>query len=211
MMATASEPLPAKATPRAGVWMSLAALAALAFAAATLAKAGDGRDGIGLALRVTARLGFLLFWPSYIAAAMATLFGERWRALTRHARVLGMSFAAVLTVHLTLVAWICWIGAPPPLQTFVIFGIGAACAYVLLASSFDVVRRAMGPDAWRRVQSLGAGYILFAFAFDFFRPQPLKPLAFLVGYLPFDLLVVAGVALRLAAWWKKRQKDRKST
>ncbi|HLY79668.1 MAG TPA: hypothetical protein VKQ70_09860, partial [Caulobacteraceae bacterium] len=97
--------------------MSLAALAALAFAAATLAKAGDGRDGIGLALRVTARLGFLLFWPSYIAAAMATLFGERWRALTRHARVLGMSFAAVLTVHLTLVAWICWIGAPPPLQT----------------------------------------------------------------------------------------------
>lgn len=185
--------------------MGLAALAATLLAVAVLAKLGHDRSGIEAALRLTARLGFLLFWLSYVAGPMVTLFGERWRPLTRHARVLGMSFAAVLTVHLTLVAWICWIGAAPPLQTFVIFGIGAVCAYVLLASSFDAVRRAMGPQSWRRVQSVGAGYILVAFAFDFLRPQPLKPLAFLVGYLPFDILVVAGVALRLLAWWKKRR------
>ena len=185
--------------------MGLAALAATLLAVAVLAKLGHDRNGIEAALRLTARLGFLLFWLSYVAGPMVTLFGERWRPLTRHARVLGMSFAAVLTVHLTLVAWICGIGAAPPLQTFVIFGIGAVCAYTLLASSFDAVRRAMGPDTWRRVQSVGASYILFAFAFDFLRPQPLKPLAFLLGYLPFDVLVVVGVALRLLAWWKKRR------
>jgi hypothetical protein len=185
--------------------MGVATLAAALLAVAALTTVGHDKSGIGLALRLTARLGFLLFWLSYIAGAMVTLFGEHWRPLTRHARVLGMSFSAVLTVHLTLVAWICWIGAAPPLQTFVIFGIGAACAYALLASSFDVVRRAMGPDAWRRVQSVGAGYILFAFAFDFLRPQPLKPIGFLVGYLPFDILIVSGVALRLLAWWKRRR------
>ena len=184
--------------------MSLAALATAILAAVALAKFGHGREGIEAALRLTARLGFLLFWPSYVAGPMATLFGDRWRPLTRHARVLGMSFAAVLTVHLTLVAWLCWIGAAPPLQTFVIFGIGAGCAYVLLSISFDWARRALGPEVWRLVQSIGASYILFAFAFDFFRPQPLKPLGFLVGYLPFDILVVLGVALRLLAWRKKR-------
>jgi hypothetical protein len=204
-MAAATERLPVKAPPSGSVWMGFAALATAILAAAALAKFGHGRDGTETALRLTARLGFLLFWPSYVAGAIATLFGERWRPLTRRARVLGMSFAAVLTVHLTLVAWICWIGAAPPLQTFVIFGIGAVCAYALLASSFDMVRRAMGPEIWRRVQSVGASYILFAFAFDFFRPQPLKPLAFLVGYLPFDVLVALAVALRLLAWRKRRQ------
>jgi hypothetical protein len=203
-MAATTGPLPVKAPPRASVWMGLAALAAAILAATALAKAGDGKDGIATALRLTARLGFLLFWPSYVAGSMTILFGERWRPLTRHARVLGMSFAAVLTVHLTLVAWICWIGAAPPLQTFLIFGLGAACAYTLLLSSFEVVRRAMGPGVWRLVQSLGASYILFAFAWDFLRATGLKPLAFLVAYLPFDVLIVLGVALRLAAWWKRR-------
>jgi hypothetical protein len=204
-MAAVTERQSVKAPPSAAIWMSLAALAAAMLAAAVLAKLGHDRNGIEAALRLTARLGFLLFWLSYVAGPMVTLFGEGWRPLTRHARVLGMSFAGVLTVHLTLVAWICWIGAAPPLQTFVIFGIGAVCAYVLLASSFNMVRRAMGPEIWRRVQSVGASYILFAFAFDFFRPQPLKPLAFLVGYLPFDVLVALAVALRLLAWRKRRQ------
>jgi hypothetical protein len=204
-MAAATERLPVKAPPRASVWMGLAALTALAVAAATLAKAGVSQDGIALALRATARLGFLLFWPSYVAGSLATLFGQRWRFLTRHARVLGMSFVAVLTVHLGLVAWICWLGAAPPPLIFLIFGVGAACAYTLLLSSFDAVRRAMGPGAWRLVQSVGASYILFAFAWDFLRATGLKPLAFLVAYLPFDVLIVLGVALRLAAWWKRRQ------
>jgi hypothetical protein len=204
-MAAVTERQTAKAAPSATPWMGLAALAAAIVGAAALATLGHGEGGTAVALRLTARLGFLLFWPSYVAGSLATLFGERWRPLTRHARVLGMAFVAVLTVHLGLVAWICWIGAPPPLQTFIIFGLGVVCAYTLLASSFEIVRRTMGMPLWRRVQSLGAGYVLFVFAFDFFRPQPLKPLAFLVGYLPFDVMVIVAVALRLAAWWKRRQ------
>lgn len=205
LMAAATEVQSVEARPRAAIWMGLAALAAIALAAGTLATLGTAKTGVEAALRLTARLGFLLFWPSYAASPLATLFGERWRPLGRYARVLGMAFAAVLAVHLTLVAWFLWIGAALPLQTFVIFGAGAICAYTLLLLSIDQVRRAMSTPTWRLVQTIGTNYILFAFAYDFLRPQPLSAAAFLVLYLPFDVLVFLGPALRLLAWLKKRR------
>jgi hypothetical protein len=204
-MAAATEVQSVEARPRAAIWMGLAALAALALAGGTLGTLGAGKTGVEAALRLTARLGFLLFWPSYAASGLATLFGERWRPLGRYARVLGMAFAAVLAVHLTLVAWFLWIGAALPLSTFVIFGAGAICAYTLLLLSVDQVRRAMSLPAWRLVQTIGTNYILFAFAYDFLRPQPLSATSFVVLYLPFDILVFLGPVLRLLAWMKKRR------
>ena len=185
--------------------MPLAALAAIALAGVTLTTLGAGKSGVEAALRLTARLGFLLFWPAYAASPLASLFGEAWRPLGRYARVLGMAFSAVLAVHLTLVAWFLWIGAALPLRTFVIFGAGAICAYALLLISIDRVRRAMSAPAWRLMQTIGTNYILFAFAYDFLRPQPLSAVAFVVLYLPFDILVGLGPALRLLAWLKKRR------
>lgn len=204
-MAAASEVQAIEARPRAAPWMGLAALAALVVAVATLAMLGTGKTGVEAALRLTARLGFALFWPSYAASPLATLFGARWRPLGRYARVLGMAFSAVLAVHLCLVAWLCWIGAAPPVRTFVIFGVGAICAYVLLLCSIDRVRRALGDRAWRLVQSVGSNYILFAFAFDFLLSPPRATVSFLVAYVPFDILVVLGPMLRLLAWMKKRR------
>jgi len=134
------------------------------------------------------------------AAAHGTR-GQRWLARLAFAA----AFAAVLAVHLTLVAWFLWIGAALPLQTFVIFGAGAICAYTLLLCSIDQVRRAMSTPTWRLVHTIGTNYILFAFAYDFLRPQPLSVAAFLVLYLPFDVLVFLGPALRLLAWLKKRR------
>jgi hypothetical protein len=204
-MAAASEVQVIEARPRAAPWMALAALAAFAVAVATLATLGAGKSGVEAALRLTARLGFVLFWPSYVASPLATLFGARWRLLGRYARVLGMAFSAVLAVHLCLVAWLCWIGSAPPVRTFVIFGVGAVCAYTLLLLSIDRVRTAMGMPAWRLVQSIGANYILFAFAFDFLLSPPRATASFLAAYVPFDVLVVLGPVLRLLAWMKKRQ------
>ena len=203
-MVAATEVQSVEARPRARIWMALAALAALALAAGTLAALGTGKTGLEAALRLTARLGFLLFWPSYAASALASLFGARWRPLGRYARVLGMTFAAVLAVHLSLVAWFLLQGAALPRSTFVIFGAGAICAYTLLLISIDPVRRAMSMPAWRMIQTIGTNYILFAFAYDFLRPQPLSAASFLVLYLPFDILIALGPALRLLAWMKKR-------
>jgi hypothetical protein len=204
-MAAATEVQSVEARPRAAIWMGLAALAAFVLAAGTLTALGAGKTGVEAALRLTARLGFLLFWPSYVASPLATLFGEAWRPLGRYARVLGMAFSAVLAVHLTLVAWFLWIGAALPLRTFVIFGAGAICAYTLLLLSIEQVRRAMSAPAWRLVQAIGTNYILFAFAYDFLLSPPRASASFAVAYVLFDILVALGPALRLLAWMKKRR------
>jgi hypothetical protein len=179
-------------------------LAALALAAATLAAVGAERTGVETALRLTAILGFLFFWPSYAGGALATLFGETWRPLRRRARVLGMAFSAVLAVHLSLVALLCWIGSAPPAETFAIFGVGAICAYVMLLGSIDRVRRTLGEGSWRAVQTIGANYILFAFALDLVGQPPRPSVGYLTLYLPTAILTVLAPVLRFLAWLKPR-------
>ncbi len=191
-MVATTEQRQVEAAPSAAMWVLVAGLLALALAAGTLATRGVGSPGVATALRLTARLGFLFFWPSYVGGALASLFGDRWGPLKRRGRVLGMAFTAVLTVHLTLVAWLCWIGQPPPLSTFVIFGLGALCAYVMLAGSLTGVRRLLSEPAWRRILTIGSHYLLFAFAYDFLRPKPSASPAYLALYVPFVALVLLG-------------------
>ena len=175
-----------------------------ALAAAPLAALGAERNGVGTALRLTASLGFLFFWPSYAGGALVTLFGEVWRPLKRRARVLGMAFSAVLAVHLALVARPCWVGSAPAGETFAIFGVGVVCTYVMLLGSIDRVRRALSESAWRVVYTVGANYIPFAFALDFSHHPPRASVPYLAAYLPFSILTALGPALRLLAWLKLR-------
>ena len=78
----------------AWVWMIGAFGGALVLAVAVLADYGTGPDGIGQAVRYTARWSFLFFWLSYTGGAMATLFGPAFAGLARRARPLGLAFAA---------------------------------------------------------------------------------------------------------------------
>jgi hypothetical protein len=184
--------------------MGCAFLAALAVAAATLAAVGGERTGVETALRLTAILGFLFFWPSYAAGSLVTLFGGVWRPLKRLARVLGMAFCAVLTVHLALVALLCWIGSAPAAETFAIFGVGVVFAYLMLLGSIDPVRRALGETSWRAIQTIGANYILFAFALDLVGQPPRPSVGYLTLYLPAAILTALAPVLRLLAWLKPR-------
>ena len=56
---------------------------ALALAVAVLAGYGTGPDGLGLGVRFTARWSFLFFWLSYAGGAMAILFGPAFAGLAR--------------------------------------------------------------------------------------------------------------------------------
>ena len=67
----------------AWVWMIGALGGALALAGAVLADYGTGLDGIGQAVRYTARWSFLFFWLSYAGGAMAILFGPAFAGLAR--------------------------------------------------------------------------------------------------------------------------------
>jgi hypothetical protein len=58
-----------------------------------LIEAVDPHDRVAVALRVTARGSFVLFWLAYAAGAMATLWGPPFTGLARHGREFGLAFA----------------------------------------------------------------------------------------------------------------------
>jgi hypothetical protein len=174
-----------------------------------LALFGAGERGTDIALQLTARLSFLLFLPAYCGSALAALCGPSFDRLKRHARDFGLTFAAAHLVHLGLVAWLCWIGAAPPVATFVFFGIAVFWAYGLALLSIDRLHRAVGHLAWRLLYLVGLNFIALAFAMDFLKFPFGADAKYLLGYLPFDILAIAGPALRVAAWclqaWQSRR------
>lgn len=172
---------------------------ALALAGGVLMAAGTGVDGVHAALQWTARFAFLLFWPAYAGGALAALFGKRFRPVQRAGRTFGLAFAAALSVHLSLVAWLCLIGAAPGLRTFVIFGIAAACVYLLALFSIGPLQRRLGPRGWWLLRVPGMHYVALAFADDFVKRPLAGGLGHALFYAPFAALAVIGPGLRLAA------------
>jgi hypothetical protein len=87
--------------------------------------------------------------------------------LKEHARDFGLAFAAVMIVHLGLVAWLCTNGAAPPMTTFVIFGIAAAFTYLLALLSNQRVRALLPYKSWPWIRALAMNYVAMAFLYDF--------------------------------------------
>src|SRR5471032_1346155 len=85
-------------------WMAAAFGAALAITAITLALYGTDNKATRLALELTARFSFVLFWLAYAGGAIATLF--RIEALAGRGREFGVAFAAAHLVHIGLVIWL---------------------------------------------------------------------------------------------------------
>ena len=57
--------------PTTAVWMGAAFAAAAALAGIALAAFGAGERGTDIALKVTARFSFLLFWLAYAGGGLA--------------------------------------------------------------------------------------------------------------------------------------------
>jgi hypothetical protein len=192
-------------------WTIVPFAVALAVAAAVLAIVGVTDEGIHAALLATARWQFLLFWLAYAGGALASLCGPRFLPLSRHAREFGLGFAAALSVHLALVAWLCTIGDVPPVRTFIVFGFAALCVYGLAVFSVARLQQLLGARAWAMLRFLAMNYVVLAFADDFLR-DPLAPGArHALLYWPFAALVIAGPALRLAAFASAYHASRKAS
>jgi hypothetical protein len=185
------------------LWITGAFCTAVALAAAVLAAFGAGERGTHVALQATARLSFVLFWPAYSAAALAALFGPSFQPLQRRVREFGLAFAAAHLAHLGLVAWLSLIGHAPPRGTFIFFGIATVCTYLLALFSLPRLQQALGASGWWLLRIVGLNYIAFAFAVDFVRLPASASAKYLMGYLPFVLLSVAGPMLRLAAFGQR--------
>jgi hypothetical protein len=181
-------------------WIGTAFGANLLLAAVILAVRGTGVHGTSLALAATARVAFLWFLSAYAGGMLTELFGPAFLPLKMRGRELGLAFAAALLVHLALVGWLCWIGAPPPLSVFVFFGFAAALTYVLAILSFGNLHLSIGWRWWRLVRTIGMNIILYAFFKDFLQHPFGGGIWHLIEYLPFAALTIVAFLLQIAAW-----------
>jgi hypothetical protein len=162
-----------------------------------------GQERFGMALRVTARWSFLLFWLAYTSSAMATMWGQPFIGLARHGRNFGLAFASAQLVHVGLIL-LAGAGAE-----MAFFWVGIAFTYLLALFSLPRVRDAMGPRLWRISLVIALNYIALVFAADFIE-GPLKRggLAnYPLSYLPFALMLIAGFGLRVAAFVHRKSRD----
>jgi hypothetical protein len=193
-------------------WVSISLSLSLVSVAVVFAIAGTGYDGIQASLLVSARFAFLMFLAAYAGAPLTSVFGSMFQPLRSRGRDFGLAFAAILTVHLSLVAWLCILGSPPSLRTFVVFGIAAAFAYLLAIFSSSRVRRAVLPSrGWNILRSLGMNYIALVFALDFVRQREFFGLVGGVEYWPFAVLALAALGLRILTavhGWRTRAVQR---
>jgi hypothetical protein len=173
----------------------------------TLVLQGADNRGTRLALELTARWSFLLFWLAYAGNATAQLFGVR--SLAGHGREFGLAFATAHLVHIGLIVWLGTILGRVPLSggLLLFFLIALFATYLLAGFSFGGVKT-IGPAAWRWIRFLGMNYILIAFGRDFVLPvlYP-KPSQINLGhylfYAPFLALSLAAPLLTLLAARRK--------
>jgi hypothetical protein len=195
----------------ASSWMVAAFLVSLALAAFALAVFGTGERGIVLALRVTARWCFVLFWPAYAGSALAKVGGPHFGVLARHSREFGLAFAAALFVHVGLVLWIIAIAADQR-GPMLFFWAGVFCTYALALFSLPRLRERLGPFLWRTLCTLALEYIALAFAVDFI-VEPLRAGGagkYPPSYLPFAVALAGGAALRFVAFVRRQATPDKS-
>jgi hypothetical protein len=182
------------------LWPGTAFGIALAVSAIVLGVDGTDNAGVRLALELTARWSFLLFFLAYAGNALAALFG--WTALRGHGREFGLSFASAHLVHVGLVIWLGYILGRVPLSggLLLFFLAGLFFTYLLAALSFGGIR-ALG-RFWPPLRFIGMNYILIAFARDFIlpvlRPKPTQyNAAHFIAYAPFAVLSSAAPLLAL--------------
>jgi len=188
-------------------WMGTAFGIALAIAVAVLVLQGADNKGTRLALELTARWSFLLFWLAYAGNATAQLF--RVRSLAGHGREFGQAFASAHLVHIGLVIWLGVLMGRVPLSggLLLFFLVGLFFTYLLALLSFGGAR-ALG-SWWKPLRFIGMNYILIAFARDFILPvlYP-KPaqynVAHFLAYAPFAATCIAGPLLVLTVTMRHR-------
>lgn len=186
-----------------------AAVVVAVLVAATVAVGGVGSDGLRLAIRNTARCSLVLLFGAFIASSAVELWRTPWaKWLLRNRKYLGLSFAVSHFSHLALIAGF---GAAYP-ETFAntvgyfgIFGGGAGYLFLIAmtVTSFDGPRRRLSKRSWKILHKTGMWIFWGIFASSYLGRAVNRPV-----FLPLALLVVTGIALRVAArvkrWGRRR-------
>jgi hypothetical protein len=178
-------------------WMSMAFGVALGLAAAVLAINGANEKSLRMALRLTARWSFLLFWAAYAGRAMSAFFGPVLAPLARRGREFGLAYAAAQLIHVGLVVWLIQITSRLPLSAglVVFFTIGIVWTYLLAVLSFGGLTETLGARGWRTLRIVGLNYILFVFAYDFVPKAMLPETAQYGGWYLAEYVILAAMCV----------------
>lgn len=179
-----------------------------AIAVFVLSRWGTASEGVEVALRVTARVSFFWFLLAFLATPLyelrpspATAWLVRWR------RVFGVTFGLSMSMHVALILRMFVIYAPeqPPMVTWADFVIGIpglVLVALMTVTSFDRLRRALGPVRWKRLHTTG---LLVVWAIFFLclvdsvgRKTTDHPT---LEYHVFIALLVVAMLLRIGSRW----------
>jgi len=158
-------------------------------------------DEIRVAVRHTAHVAFVLYLLVLVARPLQQLLGKDWTTiLLRNRRLVGVAFAAAMTTHLVLLVY--YFNSQADLDfPLNIFGAGAyAVFYLMLITSFDGPKKAIGPKAWKFLHRMGLIWAALIFGF----PRALEDLSD-PDYLKFGIPFALAVLIRITAWMRSRQ------
>ena len=176
--------------------MALAFLIAAVTATIVLAIFGSGERGTAIALRITARWSFILFWFAYAGGAMSKLLGPRLAPMAWRGRDFGLAYASAQVVHVGLVLWLFYL-APGSNGGMVFFWVGIAYTLLLGFFSLPLVHEALGPRFFGEPCARSQWSTLHLLSpWIFFCPRTVDGKQ-LLTYLPFALLLVGGAVMLL--------------
>ena len=149
----------------------------------------------------------MIYLVVFVARPLRRLFpGKYSTALLRERRSLGVSFAAMHSVHLGLIAY--RYGTIPgleyPITDALVGGTAYALMYLMLITSFDAPARALGPTNWRRLHKTGLYFVGLIFLSTLL-PDPGEDI-YTLERAWFVILTGGAIFLRLTAYFAKRAK-----
>ena len=163
---------------------------------------------LGLALRVTARLAFVIYILVFVTRPLRQIVPMPLTfSLFRNRRYTGISFAAVMTMHLALISWLLlYVADEGRTLTSLLPGIVTyTLVTLMLVTSFDAPARALGSKNWRRLHKTGLYWIGTVFAVTLLPDvidYPADPV-----YLTIGALMMLAVIIRIAAFAKRQDQS----
>jgi hypothetical protein len=180
-------------------WVAVAA-GVLTFA--TYAGAGGDREGLGAAMRWTARLSGSLFLLAFSASSLWQLWPTPLtRYLLSNRRYLGVSFGVAQAWHLAVV--IAFVRRPefePEPFGLAIGGLTVAFIAAMVATSFDTTAAWLGARRWKLLHTTGGGLIWVVFFYTWAGSALTHPASGLMA-----LLTLAALGVRVAAVRARRR------
>lgn len=171
-----------------------------------LAAHGEGEEGLRVVIRATARSSFALFLAAFVASALRRFWPNAITVWLRgNRRYLGVSFALSHAIHLFAILQLARLTSGASLESTPLFRLmGGGLAYVFIAAmtatSFDRSAAWLGQRTWSLLHTSGmyVNWTIFMFSYG--------SRAFVAAYyVPFALLLIAALALRLLLVYEKNK------